>query len=52
MTLFDQVSVLREWGVAGHDGTACIQTFDNLREASDAADAHRDRMLHHGYQRH
>lgn len=52
MTLFDEVSVLREWGVAGHDGNSCIETFANLREASDAADAHRARMLHHGYQRH
>ncbi|MCJ8335778.1 MAG: WGR domain-containing protein [Epibacterium sp.] len=52
VTLFDEVSVLREWGVAGRDGTCCIETFANLREASNAADTHRARMLNNGYQRH
>ncbi len=52
MNLFSEVSVLREWGMSGHDGQQTIDMFDNLKEASLAADAHRARMLKRGYQRH
>jgi predicted DNA-binding WGR domain protein len=51
MNMFSQVSVLREWGISGGAGRFCISTYDNLREASLAADKHRQRMLKRGYDR-
>ncbi|SCZ66733.1 WGR domain-containing protein [Epibacterium ulvae] len=51
MNLFSEVSLLREWGHPGDDGHQVINLFDNLKEASLAADEHRDRMMERGYQR-
>lgn len=51
MNLFAEVSVLREWGVAGGSGQSTINIYGNLREASIAADHHRKRMLKRGYDR-
>ena len=51
MNLFSEVSVLREWGVAGSYGQTAISIYSNLREASLAADKHRNRMLKRGYSR-
>ncbi len=51
VNLFDGVSVLREWGVAGGKGRSTVHLFNNLREASVAADGHRKRMLKRGYNR-
>ena len=51
LNLFSEVSVLREWGVAGRNGQSTINIYDNLREASLAADKHRNRMLKRGYAR-
>ena len=52
MNLFSEVSVLREWGVAGGQPKAVIQCFGNLREASKMADRYRTRADRHGYLRH
>ncbi len=49
MNLFSEVSVLREWGVSGSDGHTMISIYGNLREASVAADEHRNRMINKGY---
>ncbi|MFC4218235.1 WGR domain-containing protein [Pseudophaeobacter arcticus] len=51
LNLFSEVSVLREWGIAGSNGQSTINIYDNLREASLAADKHRNRMLKRGYAR-
>lgn len=51
MNLFHEVSVLREWGVSGGSGQSVINIYGNLREASEAADDHRNRMLQRGYLR-
>ena len=51
MNLFEEVSVLREWGVAGGKGQVLINIFGNLRDASDAADRFRFRALRRGYER-
>ncbi|OIQ27283.1 MAG: hypothetical protein BM562_14960 [Alphaproteobacteria bacterium MedPE-SWcel] len=51
MNLFNEVSVLREWGVKGGKGRTTINIFGNLRDASVAADRHRSRMLKRGYNR-
>lgn len=51
MNLFAEVSVLREWGIAGGSGQSAINIYGNLREASIAADQHRKRMLKLGYDR-
>jgi len=51
MNLFAEVSVLREWGIAGGSGQSAINIYGNLREASIAADQHRKRMLKRGYDR-
>ncbi|OED48480.1 WGR domain-containing protein [Leisingera sp. S232] len=51
MNLFSEVSVLREWGVAGGNGQSVINNYGNLREASLAADKHRNRMIKRGYGR-
>lgn len=49
--LFNEISVLREWGVAGGKGRARISLFANLRDASRAADGFRNRALKRGYAR-
>lgn len=51
MNLFEEVSVLREWGVAGGKGRSMVRIFNNLREASLAADHYRDGALKRGYAR-
>lgn len=51
LNLFSEVSVLREWGIAGGNGQTAINIYDNLREASLAADRHRNRMIKRGYAR-
>jgi predicted DNA-binding WGR domain protein len=51
LNLFSEVSVLREWGIAGTNGQSAINIYDNLLEASIAADKHRNRMLKRGYAR-
>lgn len=51
MNLFEEVSVLREWGVAGSKGTSKIDIFGNLRHASEAADKARKAALRRGYHR-
>lgn len=51
MNLFSEVSVLREWGVSGCNGQSAINIYSNLRDASVAADKHRDRALKRGYAR-
>ncbi|MGR3622532.1 WGR domain-containing protein [Pseudophaeobacter sp.] len=51
LNLFSEISVLREWGVAGSNGQSAISIYDNLRDASLAADKHRNRMLKRGYAR-
>jgi len=51
MNLFSEVSVLREWGVAGGRPNAVVQIFGNLREASKVADHHRVRAERRGYLR-
>lgn len=51
LNLFSEVSVLREWGVSGSNGQSVINIYDNLRDASLAADKHRNRMLKRGYAR-
>ena len=48
MNLFSEVSVLREWGVAGGQPKAVIQCFGNLREASKMADRYRTRAERRG----
>ncbi len=42
---------MREWGVSGGGGRSMINIFNNLREASVAADGHRNRALQKGYAR-
>ncbi|MBW4962807.1 WGR domain-containing protein [Sulfitobacter sp. CW3] len=51
MNLFSEVSVMREWGLAGGRPKAVVQCFSNLREASRAADTHRNRAERRGYLR-
>ena len=51
LNLFSEVSVLREWGVAGNRGQSTVNLFGNLREASKAADRFRNRALKRGYAR-
>jgi predicted DNA-binding WGR domain protein len=51
LNLFSEVSVLREWGMAGSNGQCTINIYYNLRDASLAADKHRNRMLKRGYAR-
>ncbi len=48
--LLEEVSVLREWGVAGRPGRSLIRIYGNLREASQAADHWRDNAVRRGYQ--
>ena len=49
--LFNEISVLREWGVTGGKGRAQINLYGNLRDASFAADSFRNRALKRGYAR-
>ncbi len=49
--LFDNVSVLTEWGIAGGKPTEARMTFANLREASLEADRRRRRAQRRGYAR-
>lgn len=49
--LFNEISVLREWGVRGGKGRALVNIYGNLRDASVAADRFRDRALKRGYAR-
>ena len=49
--LFNEISVLREWGIAGGQGRALTNLYGNLRDASCAADAFRNRALKRGYAR-
>ena len=51
MNLFEEISVLREWGVSGGKGRTRIDMFGNLREASTAADRYRRRAQRRGYAR-
>ena len=51
MNLFSEVSVVREWGISGRGGQSVINIYGNLREASVAADRHRNRMIKRGYNR-
>ncbi len=51
MNLFEEISVLREWGVSGGKGRTRIDLFGNLREASTAADRFRSRAQRRGYSR-
>ena len=51
MTLFADVSVRCEWGVAGGKPCSRISHYGNLREASLAADAARFGALDRGYER-
>lgn len=49
--LFNEISVMREWGVTGGKGRALINIYGNLRDASHAADTYRDRAVKRGYAR-
>lgn len=51
MNLFNEVSVLREWGIQGGKGQTRITIYDNLRDASLAADLLRNRAIKRGYAR-
>ncbi|SLN72315.1 hypothetical protein ROA7450_04025 [Roseovarius albus] len=49
--LFEEISVLREWGIAGGKGRSMISIYGNLREASVMADKYRHRAQKRGYSR-
>ena len=49
--LFEEISVLREWGIAGGKGRSMINIYSNLREASVMADKYRHRAQKRGYNR-
>ena len=49
--LFEEVSVLREWGHKGGRGRMEVAIFANLRHASEAADRWREGALRRGYDR-
>lgn len=49
--LFNEISVLREWGISGGKGRGLISIYGNLRDASDAADTFRNRAIKRGYDR-
>ncbi len=51
MTLFSDISVLREWGVPGGRPRSVMQHFGNWRDASVAADKARDNAQKRGYVR-
>jgi len=48
--LFQEFSVLREWGRVGDKGRQIINLFPDLLSASIAADSARNRSLRRGYQ--
>jgi predicted DNA-binding WGR domain protein len=49
--LFQEFSVLREWGNMGGKGRQIIRLFPDLLSASQAADNVRETNLRRGYQR-
>lgn len=49
--LFQEFSVLREWGKTGDKGRQIIRLFPDLLSASIAADTVRETNLRHGYQK-
>ncbi|MEZ8007965.1 MAG: WGR domain-containing protein [Amylibacter sp.] len=49
--LFEEFSVLREWGMRGGKGRQNIQLFPDLMSASLAADQIREKKLNTGYSR-
>lgn len=49
--LFNEVSVLREWGISGGKPVSRIDLFGNLLDASRAADRFRNRAMRRGYSR-
>ena len=49
--LFDNVSVMCEWGIAGGKGNWKKLTFSNLKDASVEADRRRKRAQRRGYAR-
>lgn len=49
--LFNEISVLREWGYSGGRGATRIDIYGSLRIASEAADQIRNRTLKRGYLR-
>lgn len=51
LDLFAQVTVRREWGIAGGRPRQAMRSYGNLRQASSDADRHRDRALRCGYVR-
>ena len=48
---YNEISVMREWGISGGKGRALINIYGNLREASSAADMFRNRAMKRGYAR-
>lgn len=48
--LFDDVSVICEWGVVGGPNHRETHSFANLREASRLADGLRENAVQRGYQ--
>jgi len=49
--LFNEISVMREWGIAGGKGRSMISIYGNLKDASVAADKWRMRAQKRGYDR-
>ena len=49
--LFQEFSVLREWGHSGSKGRQMIRLFPDLLSASIAADVVRETNLRRGYQK-
>jgi len=49
--LFEEFSVLREWGTRGGKGRQVINLFPDLMSASHAADRLREDKLRKGYRR-
>jgi len=49
--LFQEFSVLREWGRVGGKGRQIIRLFPDLLSASKAADRIRETTLRRGYQK-
>ncbi len=49
--LFEEFSVLREWGCVGGNGRQIIDLFPDLLSASQAADSIRKTNLRRGYQK-
>lgn len=49
--LFNEISVLREWGIAGGKGRSMVRIYGNLKDASQAADTLRNRAMTRGYNR-